>query len=69
MKICDNCGHPNFTVNVVKKKPVCSECKNIMSDSWQCSPTRKTNPIGQPKNGETNKLCSEYEVDRNDYEW
>ncbi len=39
MKICESCGYQNWKVDVNdKKKPVCSECDKVMSESGQSRP-------------------------------
>lgn len=60
VKICDLCGHANYTVIIINKKPTCKSCGRIMSEAPQCKPTRK-NQCGQPLQGETKKLYSDYD--------
>jgi len=60
MKICDNCGHPNFKIDVINKKPTCSECKKVFPESIQCKPTRKNDIGGHPRQGLTSKLKTDY---------
>ncbi len=58
MKICDSCGHPNYKFTIFGGAPLCNECGCVMSSSPQCRPSRN-NCLGQPVQGETNKLSDE----------
>ena len=61
MKICDNWGYPNYSIKIKDKKPICDACKKPMLSTHQCRPTRKTSGDGQPREGETTMLKSEYD--------
>lgn len=67
MKICEKCGHPNFNYKMIKDVPICGNCHTPMKTSHQCRPTRKNTFGGQPLQGETKKLISEYDYDFNYY--
>lgn len=60
MKICDLCGHGNYSFIIRDKKPICNDCGKPMATTPQCKPTRK-NQDGQPIQGETKKLHSNYD--------
>ena len=62
MKICDLCGHANYSFIYRDKKPMCNNCGKPMSEIPQCKPTRK-NSFGQPLQGETSKLKCDYDGD------
>ena len=66
MKICDLCGHPNYKFEIENKKSMCGSCGKPMSDTPQCKPTRK-NQNGQPVQGETKKLHSDYDSEQNGF--
>ena len=40
MKICDNCGHRNFsaTVKLGQKQPMCEKCNKPLADKAECRP-------------------------------
>jgi len=61
VKICDLCGHANYSFIIRDKKPICNDCGKPMSITPQCKPTRK-NQGGQPMQGETKKLHSDYDI-------
>ncbi len=52
MKICDSCGHENWTVIYSKKnKAVCSSCQKPMSSVPQCNPMVGGTDLGRDETG------------------